>query len=176
MTDLVPGKGQFRSRFPHLLSYCCATTIFLDPRNRHRHHLSATLLDGRAGDGWAQLLRCGRDRSDGFRNAGYEPASVMRRLSLNRSEPAKKSGQNIPKNRCQTTIAERIGETPAELPFIGDQVVCLSHNQAARSGPRKDTAPCHGCSGTDGKIRGEGVRVEKRCNNPLHLKNSCSAC
>jgi hypothetical protein len=29
-------------------------------------------------------------------------------------------------------------ETPAELPFIRDQVVCLSHDQAARSGPRKD--------------------------------------
>jgi len=27
--------------------------------------------------------------------------------SLSRSEPAKKSGQNIPKNRCRTTIAER---------------------------------------------------------------------
>jgi hypothetical protein len=26
-------------------------------------------------------------------------------------------------------------ETVAELPFIGDQVVCLSHDQAARSGP-----------------------------------------
>ena len=26
-------------------------------------------------------------------------------------------------------------ETLAELPFIGDQVVFLSHNQAARSGP-----------------------------------------
>src|SRR5215470_13324456 len=35
----------------------------------------------------------------------------MWRLSLNRSEPAKKSGQNIPKNRCRTTIAERIVET-----------------------------------------------------------------
>ena len=31
-----------------------------------------------------------------------------------------------------------MGETAAELPFIGDQVVCLSHDQAARSGPRKD--------------------------------------
>ena len=29
-------------------------------------------------------------------------------------------------------------ETRAELPFIGDQVVCLSHDQAARSGPRKE--------------------------------------
>src|SRR5215471_17292046 len=63
------------------------------------------------------------DRSGGgFPSAGYEPASVMRRLSLNRSEPAKKSGQNIPKNRCRTTIAERMVETLAELPFIGDQV------------------------------------------------------
>jgi len=49
-------------------------------------------------------------------------------LSLNRSEPATKSGQNIPKNRCWTTVAERMGETPAELPFIGDQVGCLSHD------------------------------------------------
>ena len=34
---------------------------------------------------------------------------------------------HIPKNRCRTTIAERMMETLAELPFIGDQVVCLSH-------------------------------------------------
>jgi hypothetical protein len=54
-------------------------------------------------------------------------------MFLTRSEPAKKSGQNIPKNRCRTTIAERIVETPAELPFIGDQVVCLSHDQAVES-------------------------------------------
>jgi magnesium-transporting ATPase (P-type) len=40
---------------------------------------------------------------------------------------AEKSGQTIPKNCCRTTIAERMVETPAELPFIGDQVVCLSH-------------------------------------------------
>ena len=34
-------------------------------------HLSATLLDRRAGNGWARLLRCGRDRSGGgFPNAG----------------------------------------------------------------------------------------------------------
>jgi hypothetical protein len=52
-----------------------------------------------------------------------------------RSEPAKKSGQNIPKNRCRTTIPERMVETLAELPFIGNQVVFLSHDQAARSGP-----------------------------------------
>jgi hypothetical protein len=46
----------------------------------------------------------------------------MRGLSLNRSEPAKKSGQNIPKNRCRTTVAERMMETLAELPLMGDQV------------------------------------------------------
>ena len=68
----------------------------------------------------------------------------MRRLSLNRSEPAKKSGQNIPKNRCRTTIPERMGETRAELPFIGDQVVCLSHHQAARSGPSAMGNPASG--------------------------------
>ena len=41
-------------------------------------------------------------------------------------------------------------ETLAELPFFGDQVVCLSHDQAAPSGTRqsledepepKDTVP-----------------------------------
>ena len=90
-TDLVPDKGQFRSRFHHPLNYGCPATIFLDPRNRHRHHLSATLLDGRAGNGCARWLRCGRDRSGGeFPSAGYEPASVMRRLSLSRSEPRPK--------------------------------------------------------------------------------------
>ena len=35
-------------------------------------------------------------------------------------------------------MAERVVETRAELPFIGDHVVYLSHNQAARSGPRKE--------------------------------------
>jgi hypothetical protein len=41
------------------------------------------------------------------------------------SEPAKKSGPNIPKNRCRTTIAERMVETRAKQPFIGDQVGLL---------------------------------------------------
>jgi hypothetical protein len=30
-TNLVPDKGQFRSRFQHPLSYCCPTTIFWIP-------------------------------------------------------------------------------------------------------------------------------------------------
>ena len=76
----------------------------------------------------------GRKYRPGFPSAGYEPASVMRRWSLNRSEPLKKSGQNIPKNRCRTTIPERMVETLAELPFIGDQVG-LSRAQPGR--PRR---------------------------------------
>jgi len=46
----------------------CPTTIFRDPRNRHRHHLSATLLDGRAGNGWAGCNDAGAiARAAGFR-------------------------------------------------------------------------------------------------------------
>ena len=45
---------------------------------------------------------------------------------------AGRSVAGIPKNRCRTTIAERMVETRAELPFIGDQIVCLSHDHAAR--------------------------------------------
>ena len=37
-------------------------------------------------------------------------------------------GAGIQKNRCRTTIAERMVKTLAELLFIGDQVVCLSHD------------------------------------------------
>ena len=44
------------------------TTIFRDPRNRHRHHLSATRLDGRAGNGWAGCNDAGAiARAAGFR-------------------------------------------------------------------------------------------------------------
>jgi len=69
-----PVNGSSARVSPNRLSYGCPTTIFRDPRNRRRHHLSATLLDGRAGNGWARLLRRGRDRSGGgFPNAGYEP-------------------------------------------------------------------------------------------------------
>ena len=47
-TDLVPGKGQFRSRFHHPLSYGCPTTIFRDPRNRQPTS-SQRNTSGRAG-------------------------------------------------------------------------------------------------------------------------------
>jgi hypothetical protein len=47
-TGLIPGKGSSASVCRNRLSYPCPTTILRDPRNPHRHHLSATLLDGRA--------------------------------------------------------------------------------------------------------------------------------
>src|SRR5215467_6164223 len=46
-----------------------------------------------------------------------------------------KERPKYPEKSLRTTIAERMVETRAELPFIGDQIVCLSHDQAARSGP-----------------------------------------
>ena len=52
-----------------------------------------------------------------------------------RAERAKQSSQNISKNRSPTAVAEPIGEALAELPFTGDQVVCLGHDQAAWSRP-----------------------------------------
>src|SRR5215471_20460147 len=48
------------------------------------------------------------------------------------------AGQNIPKNRCRTTIAERMVKTRAELPFIGDQVG-LSRAQPGR--PKRTCNP-----------------------------------
>jgi len=40
---------------------------------------------------------------------------------------------DIQKKRCRTTGAEPFGETLPELPFIGDHVVCLSHNRCQYS-------------------------------------------
>src|SRR6516165_9139611 len=64
-----------------------------------RHHLSATLLDGRAGNGWARLLRCGRDRSGGgFPNAGYEPPPLCGDCpSTARSRPKERPKYRRPK-------------------------------------------------------------------------------
>ena len=47
----------------------------------------------------------------------------------------------IQKNRLRTIVAESIGETLAELPFTGDQAVCLGHDQAAWSGPERQQGP-----------------------------------
>ena len=126
-TDLVPIKGS-SARFHHPLSYCCPTTIFLGARNRHRHHLSATLLDGQAGNGWARLLRCGRDRSGGgFPNAGYEPHPLCGDCPL--TAPAKKSGQDIPKNHAKRNC-----------PLSGIRSVSLSHDHAALALRQSPTA------------------------------------
>src|SRR5215469_2259658 len=117
----------------------CPTTIFRDPGTdidiiSAQHFWTGGLKT--AGPG---CYGCCRDRSGGgFPNAGYEPHPSCDDCSLNRSEPAKKSGQNIPKNRCRTTIAEQMMETLAELPLIGDQLVCLSHEP---SRPQRNAIP-----------------------------------
>ena len=56
-------------------------------------------------------------------DGGIDPS----RFTSHLERVLKKSGQNIPKNRCRTTIAERVMETLAELPLTGDQVIWLSH-------------------------------------------------
>ena len=70
---------------------------------------------------------------DRVRHAAIHPSAMTAR-----SGP-KQCSQNIQKNRCRTTVAEPIGETLAELPFTGDQAVCLGlgHDQAAWSGPER---------------------------------------
>ena len=68
-------KGQFRSRFTHPLSYGCPTTNFRDPRNRHRHHLSATLLDGRAVNGLGPVVVM---RSRSFGRPGFRMLVISR--------------------------------------------------------------------------------------------------
>ena len=79
-----------------------------------------------------RLLRCGHDRAGGkspmlvmdrVRHAAILPSAMTAR-----SGPKQRS-QNIQKNRCRTTVAEPIGETLAELPFTGDQAVCLGHDE-----------------------------------------------
>ena len=46
-TDLVPDKGQFRRRFLQSAQLRLSDNVFSGSRSRYRHHLSATLLDGR---------------------------------------------------------------------------------------------------------------------------------
>src|SRR6516162_5481023 len=86
--DLVPGKGQFRSRFHHPLSYCCPTTIFGDPRNRHRHHFRQHFWTG----GLERLGPVVTMRS----------RSLMRRSSLNRPEPGQKERPKYPEELRDT--------------------------------------------------------------------------
>ena len=67
-------------------------------------------------------------------------AAILPSAMTARSGP-KQCSQNIQKNRCRTAVAEPIGETLAELPFTGDQAVCLGHDQAAWSGPERQQGP-----------------------------------
>jgi hypothetical protein len=95
---------------------------------------------GRAG--WKRLarsLRCGVAiaRAAGFRMLVMSRIRQCGDCPLTARSRPKKSGQNIPKNRCRTTVAERMVETRAELPFIGGSGRLLSHEQAARQRTRR---------------------------------------
>ena len=58
------------------------------------------------------------------------------------------SVSGIQKNRCRTTLAERMGETRAELPFTGDQVGLFRAQPGRPKGryaaPRSCPDPLHG--------------------------------
>src|SRR5215831_5774954 len=99
-----PVKGSSATRLPPSAQLPLSDTIFLDPRNRHRPHLSATLLDRRAGNDWPRLLRRGRDRSGGgfrilyvqvFGRCNDEPAT---RLEPAETERPKYPEKSLPDN------------------------------------------------------------------------------
>jgi hypothetical protein len=54
----------------------------------------------------------------------------------------------IQKNRSRTTVTEPIGETLAELPFTGDQVVCLGHDAAGSASFVSPYGPRLRCAGS----------------------------
>src|SRR6516164_6665114 len=118
-----PVKGSSARVSPNRLSYGCPTTIFLD------HPTDTDIISAQhfwtggletAGPGCYDAVAIAR--AAGFRMVVMSRIRHATRF-LNCSEPAKKSGQNIPKNRCRTTVAERMMETPTELPFIGGRLL-----------------------------------------------------
>jgi hypothetical protein len=99
----------YRTAAESILSYDipngCPTTIFWIPQptpTSSQRNTSGRAGWKRAGPGCYDAVAIAR--AAGFRMLVISrTASVIGRLSLNHSEPAKKSGQNIPKNRCRTT-------------------------------------------------------------------------
>ena len=91
-TDLVPGKGQFRSRFPYPLSYCCPTTIFRDPR-KPTPTSSQRNTSGRAG--WKRLGPVVTMRSRSLGRRGFRML-VMSRIR----HAATRAGYNRLINPC----------------------------------------------------------------------------
>jgi len=109
-----------------------AGTVFESARWPQRN------TSGRVGwkRGWARLLRRGRDRSGGrFPNAGYEPHPSCGDCPLTARSRPKRAATISRKIVAGQPYLSGWWKREAELPFTGDQVVCLSHDQAARSGP-----------------------------------------
>jgi len=79
-TDLVPGKGPSARVSPSAQLLLSDNDFSGSPQPT-----PTSLLDGRAGNVWARLLRCGRDRSGGgFLNAGYDAGDVVTVTRLDR--------------------------------------------------------------------------------------------
>ena len=105
--------------------------------NSHDGPASETLHRGRRPSERTRIVTTGRHPKP-------FTASVMRRLSLNRSEPAKKSGQDIPKNRCRTTpspssresdFCARLSGRLWRSPMADDN---LQHRIRSESEPARD--------------------------------------
>src|SRR5215472_14554061 len=88
--------------------------------------LSATLLDGRAGNGWARLLRCGRNRSGGgFPNAGYEPHPSCGNCPLTSRSRPKRAAKISRKIVVGQQYTKRIRELTAGRFIANAEVVLL---------------------------------------------------
>jgi hypothetical protein len=111
-TDLVPGKRQFRSRFPPIrLSYGCPTTIFWIPATdtdiiSAQHFWTGGLET--AGPGCYDAVAIARTAV--FRMLVMSPHPSCGDCPLTARSRPKRAAKISRKNRCRTTIAERMGE------------------------------------------------------------------
>jgi len=112
---------------PHRLSYRCPTTIFLDPATDTDIISAQHFWTGGPETTGLGCYDAVRDRSGGGFRMLY--VQVFGRWQMTRPatrlEPAKTERPKYPEKSLPTTTAEQMGETLAELPFTGDQVVCL---------------------------------------------------
>src|SRR5215831_8215678 len=139
-TDRIPDKGQFRSRFHHPLRYCCPATIFRDILAALFGRLRE--VKGQSPhDGCGLITSIRKPAARAIATASSEPGPADSSPPVEKccAEMMSVSVAGIPKNRCRTTIPERMVETRAELPFIGDQVGLF------RAQPGRPKRTCNSC-------------------------------
>ena len=126
-TDMIPGKGQFRSRFPNRLSYGCPTTIFLDPGTDTGIISAQHFWTGGQETGWAGCYDAvAIARAAGFPNAGYQP---HRSCGDYPSEPATKSGQKYPE--------KSLSHNNHPLSYLADALGLRLGSSRGVRGPRR---------------------------------------